>query len=784
MAETKSGSVKVQWHGPQYSESGATYIAPLDRKPRMYATVNWSITRSSQQSSRVTITLGGSLWRLAESSSYVKDPLTGNYGGTSTNSHYYEYEIQLYASACGTEHLIARKYNDGGNYTRAEATAANGWKGGRWRSDISTGNTSFDVEWPSNNKISISFRAYGQCYELESPSCSAGNFSKVIAESEVPYYNPYTAPSYSYNSITPSIGVYNETTFKPNYTITKGTGNIEWVDLRLYDANNNYLTDYSMTAGSGTYTGSFKLSTSKAGHEGQYNTSIRFKVSDNDNAFETGKRTIYTYRVPTVTNVYFSNPNFSSTGNSTLYWTVNGRKWSNTYEADYKTQLYIGLEGKWFDAGTHAPNSGSATQQSQTMSRSFLESHFTKDQLSADTISASMKVKRTNPSSGKSATSGEVRFSVQNKPKYEVLNLTYKNASNSSTINKGSTIYVEKVSNINVSWSYTDAVDRGNFTGYVIKVYDSNDTSKTPVFEDTTSSTSKQIPVSKLTRGALHYIKVARYYNAPNGTVLYGPSTLYSFVKPIKSLAKPKISYPVNGSKWHNHKFRILFELPEDGDYSSYDKTTQDNYQYNNIQVSINDVIYTFSGHSSMFSTSALRHKRRICLNPSVLGIAQKESYTIKVRVQKKYYEQIWSDWSDEITVNVVDPVQITCDKENKIYASTYNTVRNQSKQLYDAYPINNLPANNIEATASSTVIQDEHFKAIYDTILGIQSGVNSWAVYDSTKSNIKFNQSITELNSPNQPKVEYITAVKDPRPNPEGRNYMLILIDAMNKLY
>ena len=114
-----------------------------------------------------------------------------------------------------------------------------------------------------------------------------------------------------------------------------------------------------------------------------------------------------------------------------------------------------------------------------------------------------------------------------------------------------------------------------------------------------------------------------------------------------------------------------------------------------------------------------------------------------------------------------------------------YRTVRNYSVRLYDVYFINrnNLPINNIDKKQYDIIIT-ENYQSIYDTILDIKNKVNNYATFDSNRSNIKFNQTINDLDGDNKvTKGEIITANKISN-NPKGRNYMNILIADMNKLY
>ena len=156
-------------------------------------------------------------------------------------------------------------------------------------------------------------------------------------------------------------------------------------------------------------------------------------------------------------------------------------------------------------------------------------------------------------------------------------------------------------------------------------------------------------------------------------------------------------------------------------------------------------------------------------------------SYSIKVRVQKNYYEPIWSEWSD--TINITQKaISFSVNKGDLILAEHFNRMRNWSIQLYNVYPINKLSNQNIQVNKNEFILKDI-YDVIYNTILGIQTEVNKWAVFDTNRSNVKFNQNIYELSGDNKVKVEVITALPN-NASENGRNYIKLIVDCMNKLY
>jgi len=213
MAETKSGSYSLQWHGPQYSNSGTTFIATNKNHPRMYTTISYTLTRDSKTSPTVHVTLYGELWRLFESGlGWNKaDSSTGNYGNNANSSWtaYFGYYIDLFAQIGGVEKEIAYKGNSPS----------------QWTSAISKGTHTFDINWPSNDKMALVFKARAGC-----TNCTVdNNRDYTIANVAVPEYDP-TPP---WSDPTNLKGVTNSaTTRKPDWDLKvswtaakAGTGN-------------------------------------------------------------------------------------------------------------------------------------------------------------------------------------------------------------------------------------------------------------------------------------------------------------------------------------------------------------------------------------------------------------------------------------------------------------------------------------------------------------------------------------------------------------------------------
>ena len=143
----------------------------------------------------------------------------------------------------------------------------------------------------------------------------------------------------------------------------------------------------------------------------------------------------------------------------------------------------------------------------------------------------------------------------------------------------------------------------------------------------------------------------------------------------------------------------------------------------------------------------------------------------------------IWSGTSSTTVVYKTPVTRQNLVQFTPILATHYKHVQSSSIRLYNTYPIKFLPTNNVDQDVGD-VIYAKHYQAIFDTVLAIQDGVNTWARYDSGKDRCKFQQNIDEFSGSDKATKDLITAQDDERPTRQGRNYFNILVDCMNKLY
>lgn len=512
---------------------------------------------------------------------------------------------------------------------------------------------------------------------------------------------------------------------------------------------------------------------------------------------------IHTYREPTISNMSVSRTTFSPQDNPTTTFTVNGSRWSS-YENNFTTTLRFGSKTAWNSSNnnpTQNNNNGVGTTNTitQTISATNINNSFSAAERSVNSISTKFYVIRTSPTTGATASANK-DIKIQFQPTQSPNNVSMLDNNNKDV--KGKTVVIQDSTSVKVSLTYpTTSGGTGVVNGYYVTVYkDSNYSQvaiaeKTIVASGTNASASVTFNTADLARGIMNYIKITPYYTKPNGTGTIRGTTDYknALVKPISRLGTPVIDYPKNNKTWLNNKFRILFKLPEDPDFSKLG-VIEENYIYKDIQVKVTPAgksaltfAYTNTTYNAYYSCANLKqYKKAVAFNPSLYSsLADVSSYKLQIRVRKNYNidgaseEDTWSAWSSEVTINVGKISEFNLNRGDIIKLTHYKTPRDKSVQMREAYPFSSLPSNNV-AKVAGDIVEYKNYKAIYDTVKAIQTGVNNYCTYD--RADVKYNTIVNAFDSPNQPKQEIIAAQKEPE-DIDGRNYMNIVIQEMNKL-
>lgn len=382
------------------------------------------------------------------------------------------------------------------------------------------------------------------------------------------------------------------------------------------------------------------------------------------------------------------------------YLGTNNRAWSS-YENEFQTRyrMYYSSSsiGSWTNIGNITTWSRTATQMRSLIPKAY------------DGTTVYLQMKRYSPSPDwYSSNTAQIGITMYYRPRVGVStnNITYRqNSSNGTSINKGQIVKNDNsLTHIYVSWSYdTTAVNAGYTQGYRIRVYNKDNTSVKTYYTD---NKYYSIPKADIPKMQNTYIDITPYFkNDTTDTSNYwyytGTISKASFVYLISTLATPVITYPVNNSNWINNKFRICFQLPIDPDKGNETET----YHYDDVEVMINGNFTIRMKDSAQHTTtgtnliatecysalqSNLTYQRKLVINPSIAtGFPNATSYTIKVRIKKKYGEttlfSMWSDWSNAVKVTITKPVY-SVNKGDLILAKHYNDTLSLVNRIRNTY--------------------------------------------------------------------------------------------------
>ena len=91
-------------------------------------------------------------------------------------------------------------------------------------------------------------------------------------------------------------------------------------------------------------------------------------------------------------------------------------------------------------------------------------------------------------------------------------------------------------------------------------------------------------------------------------------------------------------------------------------------------------------------------YRYKVCVNPSIISsFIDTNVYNITVKVQKNYFKDIWSETSNTTVLNKLPINRLDLQKDMLILADHYKYVQKASIRLFNTYPINKLPTDNID---------------------------------------------------------------------------------------
>ena len=333
-----------------------------------------------------------------------------------------------------------------------------------------------------------------------------------------------------------------------------------------------------------------------------YNYYVQRRSPDEGTAYQSNTITLYTYSIPTLSNLSVSPTSQRANAEIKLTYTRNNK--THNIEQDYKTVIWSNYKNSYIN---ETSRNASRTLTSNDLKTLFPDTKANNKGITTGTVYVrrdNIGVSGGNPSSGivHSSSTLSSNISIYYTPQYKV----DKSSLTKRKTNSGGYLYdlTDTVhddysfENLYFGWTHDSTSNTaGEVDGYRIVFIDSdgqrysadvaggrNVSGNDGYHKDAVKGYT--VNMDNIRHMTNQKIEITPYYNASNGTKWYGPSQTWDIGIVVKRLNKPLISY------WINKKFRVLFELPEDPDYARTSYTGDSQYHYNNIELCINDVWY------------------------------------------------------------------------------------------------------------------------------------------------------------------------------------------------
>lgn len=444
------------------------------------------------------------------------------------------------------------------------------------------------------------------------------------------------------------------------------------------------------------------------------------------------------------------------TGFITQYNPVNGNKvcpftW-NDWNGNWSEQslVYMSVnKGPFISMGSGHPTSGSmmlGNQYGLSYGGNTCYVPFTKDNEDIE-----VTLRRDHASVGEASrvlgryrVEKSIKMKVRYTPTEKIVNF-YPNPP--GTLN---TVPTEQGS-LSMKWDYPDKeTDVNKGQNGIVTRYDINfiNTKNGSIITETTTTKSFNFDITKLTPTVFYDLVIWAVFD--NG--LTGSSRIYSrgpafeiknYIKRVSRLDKPVIEYPLNNSQWYGLTFRVAFPLPVDPDYKYLTPDVQNNYLYEDIEVSVNGIVKSIKTNPEAFSRLPieLSYKGKTVFNPVLanFGLSSSiSSYSVRIRVKKKYIdpslEFVWSYWSD--TINITNRVRPTLStpQGSIIMSSHIKLVDTETTTVTSAY----FPTP-MAITDYYKQIDREEYNILYAKIFKIVNFIDTYGVYNINRQNVKF---------------------------------------------
>lgn len=646
---------------------------------------------------------------------------------------------------------------------------------------------------------------------LDTPGCTSDFKCTDVIVFKLPAgklkYLPYTKPSIDIDSSSTTISKYDKSSATINWSASKNSHSKTYLDI------NGQRVEEDSGDDKGSLT--FKPYDYKVGQASSYDVVVYREGPYNGGTIVSDTKKMYTYTHPTISNtINNSIDTINANSTETFSWTTNSPKWKKEGLETFTTKMYINGEEVKEISGDNIkadlsqidiPNIGKYVD-------------FDGKKINGQTVEVKIVKSHTDEPDILSVESKGL-ITVRRIPTKIVQNITYRirgndNKVQTSTIPEDAIIDRTKLNGINVQFTYPANLVNEHFgivNGFRLEIYaDDNSKIFTQDYDYTTLKFNETIPINKLRWSAKNKIKIYAYYKHSNedfnksdtidNKIYLGPYIEKSFPTVITRLDKPVINYPVNNSTWINTKYRVLFQLPNDGDFDLYPTRISSNYIYRDIEIRINpgtsnEKVFSWLKNPNIFSIDKASYKAKVAINMSLAtGYPTQKSYPIQIRVRKNYgypdantYAQdSWSDWSDKITVNVKtystvpssSDIVLFVHEGDYIMASHYKVMFDMLTNMRNTYPTYTMGCQKVNK--GDYILASDYDKAFGD-INKCYSVVNKWGKYGTTKNSVKFNNGNPIPNFAGTV-GEYVTDLENDT-HPVGRNYMYIIINRANLL-
>ena len=606
---------------------------------------------------------------------------------------------------------------------------------------------------------------------------------------------PYTKPQIGIKSNSTKICRYNDNA-TVYWTSSSGSSSNTYLNINGTKVNQN----------SGDNAGNFTFSPKTYGvsQGSSYNVTVYRNGPYGGGTTVSDSQTLYTYTEPTLDNLTRNIPIINANQSEKFTWNTNIPNWKGKTLETHTLKLTINgnnvtelndLNNKTDIKELTVPNVGKYVK-------------FDPSKINGQEVDVKLTKVHTQdsavPSAEKSSNITVRRIPVKTVEKSSII---YKLVDTSGKVT--STVLPEdaiidrkKNGGINVSFTYpsnTSNEHYGIVHGYKLIIYGYKGAK---IFErdyDTTNlTTNMTIDVNSLMWSSANKLRIYAYYKHSSteynpevdNKKYLGPYIEKTFPTVITRLDIPEINYPAEGSSWINNNFRILFQLPNDGDFSLYPDEIADNYIYRDIQLKVTSgnqsVTYSWTSNPLIFSIDKATYKAKVSINPSLMNnFPIGNSYSLKIRVRKnygypnanKYAEDSWSDWSLERKFTIKTH-SLSVNEGDYIMATDYEKMYNMILAMRNTYPTYNLKCHLVK---KGDYILASDFDLVYQDIWSCFNTVNNWGKYGTTKSKVKFNEG-RNLPSFSSTVGEYVTDLEDDT-SPNGRNYMIKMISDANLL-